>query len=211
MKIPEINGRYFSRKPAELPEYLIFHSKRNNKEYKNYDFYNIFDIKNNGSHVGELVTQIEDIPLALAGFYPEGDLKPSLKIVKLVLFKRSQGLGSKLIQFALKRSREQGLNGRVHVLSSDMYDSERPPHIFYRKNKFSSRSKNLLKIIDNCIITGEEKPFKFHDIRMFYAPECRIGEFADFSDKISEETPSIFTKLICILKKAGHYIVSSNK
>ncbi len=191
MKISNIDGKYFSRKHF-FPKQLIFHIKLNN----NYDLYRIFETENNGRSIAEMITQVDDIPFTLAGFYPEGNTEPSLKIVKLIAHKREQGIGSKLIKIAIRISEQMGMKGRVHVLSSDIYDKERPPHIFYRKNKFNSKSKNLLKIIDNMIINGKQKTLKFHSIRMFYDPECKVGEFANLPEDVAEEKISLFTKII---------------
>ena len=63
---------------------------------------------------------------------------------------RKQGIGKTLVNIAKKESREAGYDGKLRLISSCVLDSKNPPHVFYRKQGFSTSSKFLNMILDFC-------------------------------------------------------------
>ena len=86
---------------------------------------------------------------------------------------RRQGFGKQLIDFAKIRSCQKGCGGRI-VLTSDIntMESNIPPHIFYRKQDFTSDDKKFLNKIDSFIKEGREMTFRdSKTLIMYYEPK----------------------------------------
>lgn len=86
---------------------------------------------------------------------------------------RRQGFGKQLMDFAKIRSCQKGCGGRI-VLTSDIntMESNIPPHIFYRKQDFTSDDKQFLKKIDSFIKEGKEMTYRdSKTMIMYYEPK----------------------------------------
>lgn len=152
----------------KLPEYL-FYSQTLNKE-KSIESHKMLNTKT-GEYLGKMITYPHDFYY----FNLEVPGVRSLYIDCLKVFNRNEGLGTKFLDFAKVLSKQKGCNGRLHLISSDCYDKEKPPHIFYRKYGFDSRDVKKLKEVDAAISNSNNK-FTFNDIAMFFPPKLQIEE-----------------------------------
>ena len=77
------------------------------------------------------------------------------------------------MDFAKSLYGELGCEGKVVLdASTTPYDPHNPPHIFYRKNGFTSDDKKMLKKIDKHIKKGKQLDYKTTPaIRMYYPPD----------------------------------------
>ena len=108
-----------------------------------------------GKYVGEMVTQpYKNITSNL--IYPEEGKTKALEIVRLLVFQRRKGYGTKFINFAKNESNEYNCNNHLFLLASSLYDPQYPSHIFYRKQGFTSINKKMNKILDKCIAKNEK-------------------------------------------------------
>ena len=160
-----INNSY--RFLKEPPELLIYGFKQNqhNSGYK------MVHTKT-GNCVGEMIVHNQQFHY----FRFETPGVDSLSIDYLKIFKRNQGFGTKFLNFAQSLSKKNGCNGNMHLISSDCYDKETPPHIFYRKYGFDSNDKKKLNEIDKAIINGKKTQFNFDYICMFFPTKSKIEE-----------------------------------
>lgn len=163
-----ININYLKPKAKYIPEILIYSKKMNN----NTSAYRMFNIKT-GDILGDLVVTPKD-------FYKFNFETPairSLEILYLKIFERNKKYGTKFLNFAKIISKQQNCNGNLHLISSNCYDKKNPPHIFYRKYGFDSRSIDKLNQIDKAILSNNTFKFNFDNIGMFYPAQSKIGEF----------------------------------
>lgn len=154
--------------PKKLPEFL-FYSRTLNKEKSLY-YHRMFSFKT-GEYLGEMITHPQDFYY----FNLEVPGVRSLYIDYLKVFKPNEGLGTKFLDFAKTISKQKGLNGRLHLISSDCYDKANPPHVFYRKYGFDSRNVDKLKELDNAISQPKHK-FSFNNIAMFFPPKTQVEQ-----------------------------------
>lgn len=139
--------------PKKLTQYLVtIYSPKNNPQRT---VYRMFD--RDGSELGRM----EATPMIVNNKYreysPNADSYKSLYINRLIVNKRNQGIGRAFINIAKKESVRKLCSGNLHVISSNLFDKNNPPHIFYRKmgfcfNKYSQRTQ---KYIDDCIKYNE--------------------------------------------------------
>lgn len=154
----------------KLPERLIYNTK-NNSYFKERETARIFDTKKS-IILGEIITE----PANFTCFRTKFPAVKSLSIIKLRAYIRNKGVGTDLLNFAKRRSHQKGCEGRMHLISSDCYDNENPPHVFYRKYGFTSHETNKLKEIDSHIATDKPEYFLFEELGMFYPPDTHKGE-----------------------------------
>lgn len=100
----------------------------------------------------------------------------SLFINTLNIYQKRQGFGSKFLDFAKQVSKQFGCEGRVRLIASTTeYDPLNPPHIFYRKNGFSTDNKKLLKKIDKYIKNNKQLPhLSTPPETMYYPPKPEV-------------------------------------
>jgi len=115
----------------------------------------MFDKK--GNEVGKMIAFPQDVNTHFREFSPNADKYRSFYIAKLCAYVRNKGVGTAFINIAKKESLRNFCSGNVHVRSSDIYDKNNPPHIFYRKKgfNFNKYSTSLQKYIDECIKYNE--------------------------------------------------------
>jgi len=105
---------------------------------------------------GALATKTSYSKIRLPGFYAaeSGDFvtyaKPHIYISDLYVKPecRGQGLGKKLVRYAVEKSKELGCEGRVMLLAGS---NEASPLPFYRKLGFLSVSPKINGLIDEAI------------------------------------------------------------
>lgn len=179
MNINSLDGFYTIRKPKKLPKRLIYHRKVKTPLEEKYDVFKMFSTQT-GHELGMLATLPDVKKIELSSYYPKGDWKPSLYIMDLHSFERDKGVGTMFINFAKILSEKLGMHGRLHLISSDMYDKSRPPHIFYRKQGFTSRNVKRVKEMDEYLLGQASDLHKFHSLRMYYNPNAKLGEYEDY-------------------------------
>lgn len=101
------------------------------------------------------------------------DGKKFFQIFLLYIKEQRQGYGKEFIEFAKNRSKQLDCEGRLFLMAdSGVLDAEKPPHIFYRKQGFTTSDKKYLKKIDSFI--KENKEMENEDskpIYMYYLPD----------------------------------------
>ena len=150
------NSILFTKAIKKVPDVLIY-------QHKNTSLYTMFDVKN----------------LKLAGrmnAYGIRDLltkEDSLYIETLNIYQKRQGFGSIFLNFAKHISKHLGCEGRVKLIAATTeYDPLNPPHIFYRKNGFTTDNKKLLKKMDKYIKKNKQLPhLSTMPERMYYPPK----------------------------------------
>ena len=91
------------------------------------------------------------------------------------------------IDFAKKYSERNGCNGHILLKATSIY--ENTPHLFYRKQGFSTLDPEIDKKMDKFIKSGiEASSLDFRDMLMFYPP------------KKEDEKKNILQKIIDFLK-----------
>ena len=170
-----------------LPEYL-FYSKTLNKK-KSLEIHRMISTKTS-EYLGEMITHPQDFYY----FNLEIPRVRSLYIDYLKVFKRNEGLGTKFLDFAKTISKQKGLNGRLHLISSDCYDKANPPHVFYRKYGFDSRNIDKLKEVDDAISQPKHK-FSFNDIAMFFPPKTLVAQNFSQTKSLWEKLKQFFCKI----------------
>ena len=100
-------------------------------------------------------------------------MKKFFQIFLLYIKEQRQGYGKEFIDFAKNRSKQLDCDGRLFLMAdSGVLDAEKPPHIFYRKQGFTTSDKKYLKKIDNFIKENKEMENKdSKPIYMYYVPE----------------------------------------
>lgn len=132
--------------------------------------YRMADTKT-GQFVGEMVGDVVVHDKSIKqDFYPLETPYKSFYIAELQIEEKSMGYGSKFINFAKSLSRQFGCNGRVHLVSSRLYDSQHPPHVFYRKCGFTSNNKFMNDYLDDCIASKTPLEVEFADNLNMYLP-----------------------------------------
>ena len=128
-------------------------------------FYKMFNV-NNSRYAG----------LMLARPVKDGG-KDVLFIYLLIACQKRVGIGTKFIEFAKNLSKKLGCEGRI-VLEADKttFDPHNPPHIFYRKNGFTSDNKKMIKVIDKYIKEGKQLSYKCTPPLKMYYPEQPIDD-----------------------------------
>lgn len=152
-------------KPIKIPDKLLYEGsyKTYDRHYKNY---NVCNTKT-GLLQGTMICTVENRANVLRQYYPKELMpKKSLYIADIQAKEREKGVGSYLINFALKVSKKLGCNKNIHLLSSDLYDTVKPPHIFYAKKGFFTPDKKLMSYINESL-TGK-KYILPEDIPMYY-------------------------------------------
>lgn len=173
----------------KLPEYL-FYSQILNKE-KSIVSHRMLSTKT-GEYLGEMITYPQDFYY----FNLEVPGVRSLYIDYIKVFKRNEGLGTKFLDFAKAISKQKSLNGRLHLISSDCYDKEKPPHVFYRKYGFDSSNINKLKEVDDAISQPNHK-FFFNNIAMFFPPKTHVEQNFSQTKSLWKNFKQILYKINC--------------
>ncbi len=138
--------------------------------------YGMADVKT-GRYVGEMYGRVMTETM-FSGYYPITSAYDSFKIEKLYIKNKRCGYGTKFLKFAELESKALGCEGRVHLLASRLYSPNNPPHLFYRKNNFSSQNTEKMKYFDECIRANKQIDVETADnLEMFlakYVPKSKI-------------------------------------
>ena len=104
----------------------------------------------------------------------EKDGKDFFYLSFLLAVDKHQGYGTDFLNFSKEYSKKIGCEGRVLVdAASTVYDLDTPPHIFYRKNGFTSHEKDRIMKIDRYIKKNKQLPASTEALEMFYDPDYK--------------------------------------
>lgn len=99
---------------------------------------------------------------------------------------RGQGFGEALIDFAKNYSKQKGCNGYIMLKATSIY--ENTPHLFYRKQNFSTLEPEIDKKMDKFINAKKEATgLDFRDMLMYYPP-------------MKEKKPNLFQRFLNLFK-----------
>ncbi len=155
----------------KMPEEVIYSAKQTTKCGETYYHYKMQRL--NDKHLsGDMLCKIEDRKSNLERFYPEDSCpEKSLYIADIKSYKRGEGIGTKLMKFAIIMSERFGCNKKVHLDACDLYDSAKPPYVFYRKSGFTSKEKYIINNLDMAIKSKHPFDYVFpSEISMYYDP-----------------------------------------
>ena len=148
-----------TRPTAPLSKYYV---------YKNGNKYQMCD--RNGNYVGNMVAHPERI-FDKFTYYPKIKNYASLYIANLFINKnfRSKGAGKAFLNIAKRESYRRNCDGRVHLIAEHADLRQPPPHIFYRKQGFSTQFLSTLEKIDKIIKYGVKQiNEEFQNIPMYF-------------------------------------------
>ena len=92
--------------------------------------------------------------------------------------KKNKGLGATIIDFAKNYSKQIGCNGYIVLKAVSHFSKDNAPHIFYRKQGFTSLDKNFDKNLDSFIKNKQKvNPDIFPEKLMFYPEEKKLSFF----------------------------------
>ena len=96
--------------------------------------------------------------------------KKDVYIDLLLVDKKKEGVGRDLIKLAEVESFKQGHKGHISLLSAQLRQvkEKEPPHLFYRKQGFKTKSPLFNMIMDFCIKFNKKLPKIFNGIKPMY-------------------------------------------
>ena len=166
--------------PKAIPDTLFYHVRSGPE--KQYHLFNMFSLKN-GKKNGFLVLQ-------KAGLNRENYYSgPALFLNYIASLPTGQGHGQTMLDFAKKYSQNNNCNGHIILKSDTSFTPHRIPHLFYRKNGFTTLDKKLDKKMDLFIKTGKSATYKdFPSLIMYYPDpnQCKPN---------TNSKPSLLTRL----------------
>lgn len=83
----------------------------------------------------------------------------------------NKGMGTILLNFAQRYSKEIGCEGRLHLDASKLNHSERVPHVFYKKYGMNTGNIKIDAKLDLYVRKGQDATeLEFPTMSMFYPP-----------------------------------------
>ena len=173
--------------PKKIPEILYYHKTQGT--YRQNNLYNMLSTKTGKKH-GFLVTWVKNSNLK---DYYEGNC---LFIGFIITSPTRNGFGEKLLNFAKQLSKKDKCNGHIQLWADGSFMPQNVPHLFYRKNGFSTLDEKIDKKMDKFIKSGKDATHKdFPNMPMFYpAPD-------KYPTPKTHKKPSIFSKVKDFFKK----------
>ena len=108
-----------------------------------------------------------------------------LMITKIESFEKNQGIGKGMIDFAKNYSKQNGFNGEIVLFADCSFTPKRVPHLFYRKQGFTTLSKVKDFKMDMFIKKNKDATWDdFPSMLMCYSPSLQKEK--PFSQKIKE-------------------------
>lgn len=156
-------------KKTNVPEVLIYKSMRSDNQGNPYRHYTAFNRK--GKIVGLIDGEMHTIhTLTGSPFFP--GFKSFKSFYVYYLESHQHNFGSKLLDFVQNISRENGGEGRFHLIATADFTPQKPAHIFYRKYGMDSLYDITIRNIDRCIkgkipVSQLELP----DMPMYFIPQ----------------------------------------
>ena len=99
------------------------------------------------------------------------EVVPSLFISKILSLPRKCGLGTKMLDFAQKFSKQCGCNGYFHLMADDSYTPNEVPHIFYWKYGMNTKNSGTNYKLEYFAEFKKKASYQdFTHMEMFYPP-----------------------------------------
>lgn len=174
----------------KIPNALFYHRKSGPE--KQYDLYNLATM-NTGKKNGFLVLQKAGINIEN---YYQGRI---LFINYISSSPMYNGYGEIMLNFAKKIAKKNNCNGHIILKSDTTFSPNQIPHLFYRKNGFTSLDKKIDKKMDKFIKQGKPATHKdFPSLILYYPAPTKypseINKKTSLIDKIKNFFTNIFTK-----------------
>ena len=83
---------------------------------------------------------------------------------------KRKGLGGAMIKFAKNLSKQKGCNGFLVLKADSTIDSHRVPHIFYRKQGFTTLDKKIDNKLDMFIKNNQQATSNDFSTQLMYYP-----------------------------------------
>lgn len=162
--------------PKQIPDKLFYHAKSGPEGQ--YDLFNLMSLKS-GKKTGFLVLQ-------KGKTFIENCYSGNILFVNYIAsFPTGQGYGQTMIDFAKKFSQRNGCNGHLMLKADVSLLPQKIPHLFYRKNNFTTLNKKIDKKMDSFIKKGKTATYKdFPSLIMYY-----------FKPSNAEHKPTFFEKI----------------
>lgn len=158
----------------KLPENLIWHKAQR----LDYHTFTIFSTTNPNQHAQMICRK--------ATQYLDGKREASLFISSIKSHPPGKGLGTALLNFAHKFSKQIGCEGRFFLSADGIFEPFKVPHIFYRKFGMNTEYPQINKKLDKFIKKGKNGTIiEFPHVRMYYPPIEEIKDKNTFSFKKS--------------------------
>lgn len=147
-------------KTNKLSENIITTHVSNNNGVKHYES-SIFSTKT-GDRKGFVSYHIDKV-------FREKQWKPSVNVT--FIFSNTRGSGTALLNFVKNFSKQNGCEGRFHLLSDISLMPSKIPHIFYRKFGLNTGDKIIDKKLDRFIKKGKNATYHdFKSVKMYFPP-----------------------------------------
>ena len=173
-------------KTPKIPNILIYTCKKKSQNGSIRLYSKMFELKS-GKVVAIMNSEKEMIER-------DNEIIPSLYIDVIKSYKKRNGYGTKMLDFAKILSKKYGCNGYFHLIASGEFSPDAVPHLFYRKYGMNTGNYELDKKIDKYIKWHKSAKRKiFPNVDMYYPPR----EY----QKINKKTGyTIFSMLKSIFK-----------
>jgi len=165
--------------PREIPETLFYYTKSGPQ--KQYDIFNMFSTRN-GKRLGMLVLQKGKVNIEN---YYNGDI---LLIDFISSFQPQNGYGETMLNLSKNIAKKNNCNGHIMLKADTSFLPQKIPHLFYRKNDFTTLDKKLDKKMDTFIKKDKCATYKDFPCLLMYYPA-------------PQKTPSKWSLFINSLKK----------
>lgn len=140
-----------------------------------------FVLTDKGKLVGEIVCQKSTAQ------WRDDYLGNCLIINFIKTTKQNKGYGKYLIDFAKNYSKQRGCNGYLLLKSDTSFTPHRIPHLFYRKQGFTTLEPKIDKKMDRFIKENKDaKHTDFKSMLMFYPSKetKNKNKFLEFTQKV---------------------------
>ena len=155
-------------KLKNIPKLLIYKKDVISNQYGIVSQYRMANTQT-GEYAGEMYAR-KVTENMFSQYYPSLTPYDTFKIEYLATEDSNQGYGSAFIKIAKKESFRNGCQGRVTLDASRVFTPKKPPHIFYRKQGFTSIYTDRIKYIDKCIKEKRQLHWTMADNLPMYLP-----------------------------------------
>lgn len=149
----------------ELPKELIY-KRRVNTVMKPTQVEYVFFSTTGDKNWGEVVLHKKNSSALLKDF-----IGPSLVVDFIKVNQKGKSLGKTILDFCKNYSKSIGCNGRIVLLADPDYTPEKIPHLFYRKQGFTTHNKKLDRKMDKFIKNGQNATVEDFCTLLMYYPE----------------------------------------
>lgn len=183
------NSILYTTPLKNIPKGLIYKGPKNNA-------YHLVNTET-GEYVGKMYAYTRDC--TNSAYYSVEPNGKTFHIYSFEIYDQLKGWGKYLADFAKKESYKQGCKGRTSLVA---FNSEKSPHVFWKKQGFVTKNKKTNELLDHYIKTGVspcympaedmflpiEKYLKKtkHPKRESQKPTTFIGKVANFLVRILE-------------------------